>query len=113
MRGTVDGERITLVDVHRFANGVVDIDGHHRWDFTGLHLEVVVGLKRIPEAASIVVDTWGVDYGLLDTDGELLDEPIAYRDQRTSSVIDHVHCLAGPEELYAITGIQFLPINTI
>jgi rhamnulokinase len=113
MRGTVDGDGISLEGVHRFANGVADVDGHLRWDFTRLHREVLVGLERTPEAASVGVDTWGVDYGLLDTNGELLGEPIAYRDERTSKEIDEVHGLVGPEALYAMTGIQFLPFNTI
>ncbi len=95
MRGTIDGERIALEDVHRFANGVADVDGHLRWDFTRLHREVLAGLERIPEAASVGVDTWGVDYGLLDANGELVAEPIAYRDERTSKVIDDVHGLVG------------------
>ena len=113
MRGTIDGERIALEDVHRFANGVADVDGHLRWDFTRLHREVLAGLERIPEAASVGIDTWGVDYGLLDANGELLAEPIAYRDERTSKVIDDVHGLVGPDALYTTTGIQFLPFNTI
>jgi len=113
MRGTIDGERIALEDAHRFANRVADVDGHLRWDFSRLHREVVAGLRSIPEATSVGVDTWGVDYGLLDANGELLAEPIAYRDERTSKVIDDVHSLVRPEALYEMTGIQFLPINTV
>jgi rhamnulokinase len=113
MRGTIDGEHIALEDVHRFANGIADVDGHLRWDFTRLHREVLAGLERIPEAASVGVDTWGVDYGLLDANGELIAEPIAYRDERTSKVIDDVHGLVSPDALYTTTGIQFLPFNTI
>src|SRR5262249_28315682 len=113
MRGTIDGERIVLEDVHRFANGAGDVDGHLRWDFTRVHREVLVGIGRIPEATSVGVDTWAVVYGLLDANGELLAEPIAYRDERTSKVIDDVHNLVAPEALYAQTGSQFLPFNTI
>jgi rhamnulokinase len=113
MRGTVDDEHVTLEPVHRFPNGAVDRDGHLRWDLTGLFREVAVGLARLPDAESIGIDTWGVDYGLLDGDGQLLAEPIAYRDDRTADVIGDVHALIAPDELFAINGLQFLPITTI
>ena len=71
------------------------------------------GLARIPDAESIGIDTWGVDYGLLDDRRRLLADPIAYRDDRTAKVLDRVHALVAPDELYAITGIQHLPFNTI
>ena len=113
MRGIVDGGEVHLEPVHRFPNGVVERDEHLRWDLTGLYGEVRAGLVQIPDATSIGIDTWGVDYGLLDGDGGLLAEPIAYRDDRTAKVIDDVHAVVSPEELYAITGLQFLPFTTI
>src|SRR3954470_15945507 len=113
MAGVVDGDTIELHAVHRFPNGVVERDGHLRWDLSRIHREVVAGLRQIPEAESIGIDTWGVDYGLLDADGLLLADPIAYRDDRTAKVIDDVHAVVPPEELYRTTGIQFLPFNTI
>jgi rhamnulokinase len=67
----------------------------------------------VPDAVSIGIDTWGVDYGLLDADGSLLAEPVAYRDDRTTKVVDEVHELMSPDELYAVNGLQFLPFNTI
>lgn len=114
MAGTVheDG-RIELEARHRFPNGVVDRDGHLRWDVGRLHAEVRAGLALVPEAASIGIDTWAVDYGLLDADGELLADPIAYRDDRTAGVIDDVHRRIPPDELFAVNGLQFLPFNTI
>ncbi len=111
--GSVDGERIRLDVVHRFANGMAERHGHLRWDLTRLFTEVVDGLTAVPAAVSIGIDTWAVDYGLLDANGDLLAEPIAYRDERTAAVIDDVHALVPREELYAITGVQFLPFNTI
>jgi rhamnulokinase len=113
MRGRITGDQVTVEPVHRFPNKAVEVDGHLRWNFTGLYREVQTGLALIPDAESIGIDTWGVDYGLLDAAGELIAEPVSYRDQRTSEVIADVHKAVAPEDLYAITGTQFLPLNTI
>jgi rhamnulokinase len=103
--------------VHRFANGAAIADGHLRWNLTGLYAEVLVGLaklaERYPQVVSLGIDTWAVDYGLLDAGGELLAEPVAYRDGRTHPVIDDVHRRLDPARLYAINGLQFLPFNTL
>lgn len=111
--GRVEDGRIELEVVHRFPNGVIEADGHLRWDPTRLAAEVRKGLDLLPEAESIGIDTWGVDYGLLDGNGELLAEPIAYRDDRTAVVIDEVHARIAPEELFSINGLQFLPFTTL
>ncbi|MGV9869389.1 rhamnulokinase, partial [Rhodococcus koreensis] len=66
-----------------------------------------------PEVESIGIDTWAVDYGLLDADGNLLAEPISYRDDRTDAVIDTVHERIDPQALYGINGLQYLPFNTV
>jgi rhamnulokinase len=113
MAGAVDGDEVALEAIHRFTNGITEVDGHLRWDLTGLYDEVRKGLAGLPGAESIGIDTWGVDYGLLDAAGELVAEPVAYRDERTEAVIDEVHAMVSPDELYAITGLQFLPFNTI
>lgn len=113
MAGVVEGDRVELHAVHRFPNGVAEVDGHLRWNLTELFEEVRIGLSKLPEAESIGIDTWAVDYGLLDGDGNLLAEPVAYRDDRTAKVIDEVHELVSPEELFGINGLQFLPFNTI
>jgi rhamnulokinase len=103
--------------VHRFPNGAAVADGHLRWNLTGLYEQVLVGLtalaERYPGVTSIGIDTWAVDYGLLDADGRLLAEPIAYRDDRTDAVIDEVHRRIDPAQLYAVSGLQFLPFNTL
>jgi rhamnulokinase len=112
----VDGE-LQLDLVHRFANGAEVADGHLRWSLTGLYAEVLVGLaalaERYPQVVSLGIDTWAVDYGLLDADGTLLAEPVAYRDGRTDAVIDEVHRRVDPAQLYAVNGLQFLPFNTL
>ena len=114
MAGSVaDDGGIRLELVHRFANSMAERDGHLRWDFSALFEEVRAGLARVPDAVSIGIDTWGVDYGLLDADGALLAEPIAYRDDRTTKVVDEVHAAVPVDELQAINGLQVLPMNTI
>lgn len=113
MAGVVDNGRIRLEPVHRFTNGMVERDGHLRWDIIGLHEQVRLGLARLPDAVSVGIDTWGVDYGLLDDDGMLLADPVAYRDGRTDGCVERVSALVPPEELYSITGTQLLSFNTI
>ena len=113
MAGTVTPERIELQEVQRISNGPVARDGHLRWDINRLYRMVLSALRRIPEAESVAIDGWGVDYGLLDGDGSLLADPVAYRDDRTEAVLEHVHRLVPPEELYRVTGTQHLPFNTI
>jgi rhamnulokinase len=113
MAGIVHDGLIRLEAVHRFPNGVLERDGHLRWDLDRLYQEVRTGFTKVPDPVSIGIDTWAVDYGLLDADGRLLADPIAYRDNRTEPVIDLVHHAVPPEELYSINGLQFLPFNTI
>lgn len=119
MAGVVDpaSGRTQLHTLHRFANGAAMQGGHLRWNLTGLFDEVLTGLTELaaqfPDVESIGIDTWAVDYGLLDADGHLLAEPISYRDGRTEAVLDEVHARASPEQLYAINGLQHLPFTTI
>ena len=111
--GIVDGDQIDIREVHRFANALREQDGNLRWDVSGLFREMLVGLQRLKDPESIGIDTWGVDYGLLDSEGRLLAEPYAYRDVRTNGVAEGVHQTLPRRELYAISGVQFLPFNTI
>jgi rhamnulokinase len=113
MAGMVDGDSVRLEEVHRFPNGCAERDGHLRWDLSGLFAEVQAGLAKVPEAETVGIDTWGVDYGLLDEDGGLLAEPIAYRDGRTDTAVDRVHAVVAPDELFAANGLQLLPFTTI
>ena len=103
--------------LHRFPNGAAMQGGHLRWNLTGLFAEVMTGLTALaaqfPEVESIGIDTWAVDYGLLDADGRLLAEPISYRDSRTDSVIERVHDRVTQDQLYAVNGLQYLPFNTL
>ncbi len=111
---TVALGRLELEEVHRFPNGPVRAsDGSLRWDIHRLFDEVVIGLAKAGPVDGIGVDSWAVDYGLLDRDGRLLASPFSYRDQRTERFVDHVRNAVGVRELYATTGIQHLPFNTI
>ena len=118
MRADVDvaGGRLVLVEVHRFATPTVtQADGVH-WDAPRLFEEILTGLQDAAgrrRLDAIGVDTWGVDYGLLDGDGDLLGLPFHYRDARTDGVMAQVCARLGREVIYDRTGIQFLPFNTL
>ncbi len=122
MAAAFDGSRIALREVHRFANGGVRREGTLYWDFDALVREVKAGLRKgIAEqeaagqpVASVGIDTWGVDFGLIGEDGALLDTPVCYRDERTEGMMDAVFATeATRDEIFFETGIQFLPFNTI
>lgn len=110
-----DGELKTK-EVYRFPNGNIRLDGHLVWDITGLTGHVKKGIALAKEEfgtiESLSVDTWGVDYVLFRGEEEILP-CYAYRDSRTEAVIPAVHDIVSFAELYAHTGIQFQPFNTI
>jgi rhamnulokinase len=115
--GRVGRSLLDLHEVHRFPNEPVRLpDGLH-WDILRLYREVLRGLRTAAGAAepilSVGVDGWGVDYGLLDETGALLGNPYHHRDARTDGAAGKVHAQLPFEELYTITGLQFLPFNTI
>ena len=116
MVAEVGPDTLTLTEAHRFPNAPVRVDGSLRWDVTGLHREVLAGL-RVAAAGGPVdgigIDSWAVDYGLLDAGEKLLGEPYSYRDARTDGVAARVLSKIDAAELYAITGVQQLPFNTI
>ena len=117
MVGRVGPATLELTEVHRFPNDPVRLpDGLH-WDILRLYHEVLAGLRAITRAGegpvSVGVDSWGIDHGLLDEEGRLLGEPYHYRDERTAATVAAVHDVIAPADLYARTGLQFLPFNTI
>jgi rhamnulokinase len=115
------GQVVALEVVHRFPNGVVEIDGGLRWDFDALFAEVLEGLRAAAALAtvrgetisSIGIDTWAVDYGLVNKAGELVAQPYSYRDDRSRAAVAPVHAKLDPVRLYQTTGLQFLQFNTI
>jgi rhamnulokinase len=119
--GRVTDPGVALETVHRFPNGVVELDGGLRWDFDALFAEVLAGLAAAASAAafrgetitSIGIDTWAVDYGLVNAAGELTAQPYSYRDDRSRAAVAPVHRKLDPARLYATTGLQFLQFNTL
>jgi len=115
--GSVTNGKITLEEIHRFENGMVNKDGHLCWDLDYLFGEIKTGLKRCKEIGKIPVsmgiDTWAVDYVLLDKDNRILGNTYAYRDGRTKGMDKAVYQLIPLNELYARTGIQKQIFNTI
>jgi rhamnulokinase len=114
--GRLDGERLTVEELHRFPNEPVLDGGRLQWDIRRLYRETIDGLAAAARAADIdalAVDSWAVDFGLVDADGRLLANPVHYRDRRRAAAFDSVLAQIPARELYARTGIQLLPINTI
>lgn len=112
------GERFALEELHRFPNGPVEEGGALHWDAGRLWHEIQAGIaaytaREAAPLAGIGIDTWAVDYGLLDAEGRLLGNPYHYRDRRTEGVPAWVDAHIPPAELYALTGIQRLPLNTL
>jgi rhamnulokinase len=114
--GRFDGGRVSLEEIHRFPNTPVRLpDGLH-WDVLRILSEIKDGLAkamRKEEIEGIGIDSWGVDFGLLDGEGALVSNPYHHRDARTEGMMDEAFGLVGKEEIYRTTGIQFLPINTL
>ena len=118
MLGRVGPDELTLTPIARFPNGpVTRPDGHLHWNYSGLYGAVRRGLEDALVAsqhlASVGIDSWAVDYGLLDAEGELVEEPFHYRDVRTARGVDAVHAIVPFEQLYRRNGLQFLPFNTV
>ncbi len=115
MIGEYDGEKITLKEVHRFSNDPVIVGDTMYWDTLRLFYEIKQGMIKAKHAGgfqSIAVDTWGVDFGLLDEDGRLLENPVHYRDARTTGMLEESFQLIEEDRFYEITGNQFMEINT-
>jgi rhamnulokinase len=115
--GQFDGERLRLSEVHRFPNGPVRLpDGLH-WDVLRLWTEIKRGLtlaiQQGADLAGIGLDTWGVDFGLLDRDGALISNPYHYRDSRTDGMLEEAFRRVPREEIFAQTGIQFMQLNSL
>ena len=114
--GWRDGDKIMTDEVYRFENGVKSVGARLTWDIAALFENVKLGikaaLKKYADIESLAVDTWGVDYVLMNGENEILP-CISYRDERTVRDIDAVHKVVPFDELYARTGIQFQPFNTV
>jgi len=119
--GGAGPDGLRLSEVHRFHYAPRRVDGHLRWDAAALTQGMLAGLARARNAAaglgariaSVGVDSWGVDYALVDERGALVEEPICYRDDRTDRAMDEVFAIVPRDEIYARTGIQFHQFNTL
>ena len=115
--GWLEDGRIRTEEIYRFPNGMKETDGSLCWDLEGLFSEILTGMKKCAECGKIPlsmgIDTWGVDYVLLDKDDRILGKTWAYRDSRTEGMDAEVSRVISPEELYARTGIQKQPFNTV
>lgn len=115
--GQFDGERIKISEVHRFPNGPVRLPNGLHWDVLRLWTEVKQGIalavkgQRPPD--SLGIDTWGVDFCLLDRDGAMVGNPYHYRDSRTDGMMEEAFRRVPREEIFAQTGIQFMQINSL
>ncbi|HEX6446261.1 MAG TPA: rhamnulokinase family protein [Streptosporangiales bacterium] len=112
-----DGRRVDLDVLHRFPNTARHADGLLRWDLGRIWREVGAGLAAAARTGTVVdsvgVAGWGVDYGFLDADGRIVDDPVAYRDGRIRGALAEAERLVGRDRLYRSTGIQLMEINTV
>lgn len=115
--GWIENGKMVLEEIYRFKNGAEKKGNKLLWNHDSLFSSIVEGLKKCKEIGkipcSIGIDTWGVDYALLDENDNLIDEIYCYRDERTLSVIDKVHAIVSEDESYKRTGIQKQVFNTI
>jgi len=114
--GRIGGDRLDLAEVARFANTPREVDGVLRWDLASLWREIGAGVRSAVldhGATTVGIDSWAVDYGLLDVDGTLLADPACYRDPRTEQVLEPAGAIVGRAEHYRITGLQYQPFNSV
>lgn len=115
--GSLENDQLLLQEIHRFDNHLIEKNGHFCWDIDHLFTEIKTGIQKCNKQnikpVSIGIDTWAVDFVLLDENDQLLTDAIAYRDPRTDGMMEEVFQIIDKKELYSRTGIQFLPFNTI
>jgi len=116
--GTIANNRLSLTEIHRFENQMVELNGSYFWNIFSLFGELKTGLKKCiqdfgVQPESIGVDTWGVDIALLDRNGMIVGLPYAYRDLRTNNAMEEVFKVIPKKELYLMTGIQLMQFNTL
>jgi len=113
--GSFDGKVLRTEEVHRFSNDPVFAGGTLYWDFLRLFYEMKQGIlkSRSHNLSSIGIDSWAVDFGLLDKNGRLLGNPVHYRDSRTDGSIEEIAKIVDKRDIYERTGIQFMVINTL
>ena len=114
IQGGLDGGKLSMKEVHRFKNAMIEVDGHKHWDIHALRAEMLACLTNADDdVEAIGIDTWGVDYGYVGKDGEVMGLPFAYRDDRNIPMIDEVHNAVGGDWLFGVNGLQVMPFNTV
>jgi len=118
MLATIEAGGLSLEEVSRFGNGPTEINSSLRWDFQKLFSNIKEAIAKAVkqadgEISGIGVDSWGVDFGLLDENGELIEDPYHYRDSRTNGMMEKAFELLGKRSIYENTGLQFMQLNTI
>ena len=110
-----DGQNLSLEELHRFNNPLTTIQGTIHWDFLHLWREITAGIEagKSLKPTSLGIDTWRVDFGLLDKQGRLIGNPVNYRDPRTDGMMEKVFAKVPKEEVFAQTGSQFLQLNSL
>ena len=115
--GSYDGNKFTLRENHRFSNDPMFVNGRFTWDILRIYFEIKNSITKTvidnEGITSMGIDTWGVDYALVDKNGRMLANPVHYRDTRTVNITDYVKQFVSPEEIYRVTGIQAADFNTI
>ena len=118
MIGSVWARKLILEEIHRFANGPIEEDGSLKWDFENLMTEIKTGIRKAAKAAGtqvwgIGVDSWGVDFALLDGDGKLVENPYHYRDSQTNGMQEKAFELMPKRDIYENSGLQFMQLNSL
>lgn len=116
--GEIKSNKLSIKELHRAPNGMLRLHNRLHWNVYRLYEEILNCIEKISrdpyyQPATIGIDTWGVDYGLLNKEGELLNLPFAYRDKRTDGIMEEVFQRLDKKTIFQLTGIQFLPFNTI
>ena len=112
--GELDGGKLSMREVHRFKNGMIDKDGHKYWNIDALRLELLACLRSADDDVDAIgIDTWGVDYGYVGKDGEVMGLPFAYRDDRNVPMVGEVHDIVGKDWLTNLNGLQVMQFNTV
>ena len=115
--GTINNEKIRLEEIHRFSNRQIKANNTLYWDIPALynHIKqsISIAFKKGYNIRGLAIDTWGVDFGFIDKNGNLISNPVCYRDSRTQGMSDLVSEIISSQELYSLTGIQQMEINTL
>ena len=116
MLAELNGGKISMTEIHRFSNDPVIVNGTMYWDVLRLFFEIKASITKAVNAGgfdAIGIDTWGVDFGLIDRHGKLIGNPVHYRDLRTESIPEEVFRLIPKDAIYEKTGTQFMRFNTL